>query len=175
VAAQTLLADVPLARFLAEPLVPTRARCVYANRFRSEGKEIYTLYNGTGHTFYGDVLSSELPPDHHVFDLLSCEEAEVHQGDGPALVRLFLARDDVACLAILPRRIAVSRVEGRLDVRAGGCGADCRVDLCDGEGNVLASAPLEQDRAALPLESSAGEPACVKLHRHGLLVDAVSL
>jgi hypothetical protein len=36
-----------------EPLVPTAARFVYANRFRSGEKLLYTLYNATGHTFAG--------------------------------------------------------------------------------------------------------------------------
>ena len=62
---------------------------------RSEGKEIYTLYNGTGHTFYGDVLARELPSDQHVVDLLRGEEAEVDQQGGPARMRLFLPREEV--------------------------------------------------------------------------------
>ena len=45
------------------PLAPTLAPGIYAHWFRSEGKEIYTVYNGTGHTFHGLALSVELPPD----------------------------------------------------------------------------------------------------------------
>ncbi|HUT89048.1 MAG TPA: DUF6259 domain-containing protein [Thermoguttaceae bacterium] len=158
-----------------QPLVPTLARCVYANRFRCEGKEIYTLYNGTGHTFYGDVLGKELPPDQHVVDLLRREEAEVDQQGGPALVRMFLPREEVACLAVLPRRISVARDGDRLNVEVSGRVEDCRVNLCDASGKVLASAPVEDDRAAIVLDRPAGEPACVKLCRNNLLLDVAAL
>ena len=155
------------------PLVPTEARCVYANRFRSEGKEIYTIYNGTGHTFYGDVLAKTLPPDHHIVDLLRCEEVGADSGGGPTRVRLFLSREDVTCLAVLPRRISVVREGDRLNVEVNGRVEDSRVSLCDRVGNVIGSAAVEDRRAALAIDESTGKPACVKLCRNDLLLDVL--
>ncbi|MFH1921992.1 MAG: hypothetical protein ABIP48_19170 [Planctomycetota bacterium] len=157
------------------PLVPTEARLVYANRFRSEGKEIYTLYNGTGHTFFGEVLARELARDQHIVDLLRCEEAEVKQRGSLAHVRLFLPHEDVACLAVLPRRIAMTIEGERFNVRVSGAAEDCRVKLCDRSGNVLQSAPVEEGRAVLVASESAGEPAGVKLCRENLLLDVAAV
>ena len=156
------------------PLVPTLSRGVYANSFRGEGKEIYTLYNGTGHTFHGLALSVELPPDRHIFDLLRCEDADTEQADGQQRVRLFLPRDDVACLAVLPRKLAVTTAGDRLEVRADGADADSRVALCDRDGKPIASAALTDGKAELPLGAADSQRACVKLYRADRLLDAAA-
>jgi len=155
--------------------VPTEARAVYANRFRSEGKEIYTVYNGTGHTFFGDVLVRELSPDEHMVDLLRFEEVRADPAGGPIRARLFLARDDVTCLAVLPRRISIAREGDRLTVEVSDPVDQGRVNLCDTSGGVLASAVVKDRRATLAIDASAGKPACVKLCRDGLLLDIVPL
>lgn len=86
-----------------EPLVPTLARHVYANRFSAAGKTIYTLYNATGHTFYGPVLRIPCAEDEHIIDLLNGTEADWSPEDGHAVIRAFLARDDVAAVARVRR------------------------------------------------------------------------
>jgi hypothetical protein len=82
------------------PLVPTLARFVYANRFRTEGKTLYTLYNATGHTFAGPVLRVPLGKDQQVTDLLGGAQLSVKRHDATATVSLYLPRDSAACLLV---------------------------------------------------------------------------
>ena len=70
-----------------EPMVPTVARRVYANRFQAGDKTFYTLLNATGHSFAGPVLATRVRPDEHVFDLLRGRAAELHRGRQRAEVR----------------------------------------------------------------------------------------
>jgi hypothetical protein len=86
------------------PLVPTLAPRVYANRFRAGDRTIYTLYNATGHTVAGPVLRLELKPGEHVYDLFGNREAECRVEGGKTTVRMFLHRDQVACLLCGPGR-----------------------------------------------------------------------
>lgn len=156
------------------PLAPTLERCLYANWYRGEDKEIYLLYNGTGHTYYGAALAIDLPADRHVFDLLQHKEPEVEEIAGRRQVRLFLARDDVACLAILPRRLSVSAAGDRLQIRVVDATTDSRVVLCDHEGKEIASSPLIDGQAEIPRGPASRQQGCIKLLEGGRLVDAVS-
>jgi hypothetical protein len=81
-----------------EPLVPTLVKYVYANRFANGGKTIYTVYNASGHTVDAPILPVKLPPTHRAVDLLTGEALEVEDG----AIRLYLSRDDVACIGVLP-------------------------------------------------------------------------
>jgi len=81
-----------------EPLIPTLALGVYANRFRCPGKTIYTLYNATGHTFHGPALDIKLDPGDHVLDLVTCQPPAVRMNGNRATITLYLPRDHVACL-----------------------------------------------------------------------------
>ena len=84
-----------------EPLIPTLAKYVYANQFDRENEVVYTLYNGTGHSFHGDVLTLEVRPGDRVVDLLRDEAADVQQEGDKVTVRVFLERDDVGCVAVV--------------------------------------------------------------------------
>jgi len=86
-----------------EALVPTLMQYVYANRFHAGERTIYTLYNATGHTVDGPVLRVEPSPKQRVVDLLADEPAQVVRTDAGSAVRAYLSRDDVACIAILPK------------------------------------------------------------------------
>jgi hypothetical protein len=148
------------------PLLPTLAPFVYANRFAGAGKTMWHLYNATGHTFEGEALRlSALPAGAHVIELLTVQELPVVNG----VVSLYLERDDVACVAILPRVLQP--------------GANGQVKIADGKGGqlVLVSAKgetlLTQDAkgAAATLDLSklpeGGVPVGVKLLRGGQMVD----
>jgi len=76
---------------------------------------------------------------------------------------------------VVPRRLSIAREGDRLSVEVNGCAEGCRVSLCDRAGNVLASTPVEDQRASLAIGGSAGEPACVKLYRNDLLLDVAPL
>jgi len=159
-------------------LVPTRAKYVYANRFSAPQKTLWTVYNATGHTFAGEVLAVPLLPDTHCFDLLRCREADVRTCGGEAVVHLFLARDDVTCLALLPKRLSVNRTEDAIEVTVRGAAAGRTVNLCDAEGQAVLTAPVIGGTARFaPAALPAGSPppSCVRLHVDGRLVDAADI
>jgi len=160
-----------------EPLIPTLARYVYAHRFSGGGKTIYHLYNATGHTFDGEALAVTLKPGEHLFDLLNGQECEVvKQGREPA-VRLYLPRDEVACIAKLTKRLAVTRKGRALQVEAKSLPGPCRLVISDRRGRELLSQEAKAGRNGLdlaPLPAEA-QPAGVKLLGDGLLLDVAAV
>jgi hypothetical protein len=156
------------------PLVPTRAKHVYANRFSVPGKTVWTIYNATGHSFVGEVLAVDLDPEQHAVDLLRCREADIRTIDSEQVVHLFLARDDVTCLAVLPKRISVTRAGDAIETTIRGAAAGQTVNLCDAAGQPIVTAPAANNSARFALsELPAGSPSpsCVKLYENGRLVD----
>ena len=159
------------------PLIPTLASRVYANRFRGEGKTFYTLYNATGHTFAGAALRVPVDEGKHLFDMLRCADADWKAAEGGAEVSLFLERDDVACLAVLPARLTAKRTGDIVEVAARQARRNWRLCLCDKDGEPLATAPSPRaasfDLAALPKGSPL--PACIKLLAGTRLVDVAAV
>jgi len=153
-----------------EPLVPTLAQGVYANRFGVGEKTIYTLYNATGHTFHGPVLQLDLEPREHVVELLSGRAVE------GGVVSLYLERDDVACLIKLPSRMKVQSTATTIDVTVHTPNPAWQVALCDADGQPLVSRPAGSGSVQLNLTElpKGGKPvACVKLLDGKRLVDVV--
>jgi hypothetical protein len=160
-----------------EALAPSLAKHVYVNRFSAGQKTLYHVYNATGHTFEGSVLAIALRSQEHLFDMLSCREAQVESVGGDRTVRLYLGRGDVACLAQLPRRLQVRRDGPSLVVDAKLPPGACQLTVCDATGAELLSQSAGPRRHAFPL-SELGEgttPACVKLLRGSLLLDVVAV
>jgi hypothetical protein len=83
-----------------EPLVPTLMPLVYANRFDSGKKTLWTLYNATGHTVDGPVLEVDIPKGQRLVELLSGEEL-AKGATGKQRISLYLPRGGVACIARL--------------------------------------------------------------------------
>ena len=82
--------------------MPTLKPFVYANRFGSGKKTLWTLYNATGHTVDGPVLEMDVAKGQRVVELLSGRELSVSAG-GKQNVSLYLPRNGVACVARVPR------------------------------------------------------------------------
>jgi hypothetical protein len=82
-----------------EPLVPTLMPLVYANRFGSGKKTLWTLYNATGHTVDAPLIRVDVSRGQHVVDLLTGEELSTQGG-----IKLWLPRNGVACIACLPKQ-----------------------------------------------------------------------
>jgi hypothetical protein len=83
-----------------EPLVPTLMPLVYANRFGSGKKTLWTLYNATGHTVDGPVLEVDVAKGQRLVELLSGVEL-AKGGTGKQRISLYLPRGGVACVARL--------------------------------------------------------------------------
>lgn len=155
----------------SQPLVPTLARFVYANRFESGEKLVLTLFNATGHSFEGPTISIDAPPGTHVFDLLSNREADAAGGS----IRLFMPRDDVACIARLPDIIRSTRDRDgiRLDLSKNPGGSIVR--LCDSNGKTLEDMPITGNAVTLVPNEKTAKATCAKLIRDGILLDAEPL
>lgn len=165
------------ASFDCEPLIPTLARLVYANRFSANGKTLYHLYNATGYTFDGPALAVPLGADEHLFDLLNCRPAEVEQAGEERHVRVYLPRDETACIARFTRRLSLAREGDTLRVTVTDLPEGAQVAICDAQGEALLTVDAEAatvalDLSALPEGKAAG---CVKLLSEGLLVDVAVL
>ena len=147
---------------------------MYANRFRGRGKTLYTVCNATGFTFAGPVLELDVGRDEHVFDLTRSREADLRPADGrPARVHLFLPRDGVACLAVLPKVLEIGREDEAIVVRAKEGARAGEVRLCDATGKPLAvrsaAETVRFEPGTWPKDAA---PACIKLMADGRLVDA---
>ncbi|MEN6497171.1 MAG: DUF6259 domain-containing protein [Thermoguttaceae bacterium] len=157
-----------------EPLVPTLVPHVYANRFHGGEKTIYTLYNATGHTFYGPALRLDVQPGEHVVELLSGREVERTATAEGSVVSLYLERDNVACLVKLPIRMTVKRAGNVVDVTVRDPNPAWQVTLCDADGQPLVSRPAGNGSVQLNLaeQPKGAKPAvCVKLLDGKRLVD----
>ncbi len=159
-------------------VTPGNAQYVYVNRFSGDGKTFYHLYNATGHTFEGEALAVELAAGEHLFDMLACTEVEpIARADGLAGVRLYLARDDVGCVAQLTRRLTVTHARDALQVQVELPEGECALVVANTDGEVQASQAAQEgantiDLSGLPEDA---RPACVKLLRDGQLVDIAAL
>ncbi|NLX95365.1 MAG: hypothetical protein GXY83_04245 [Rhodopirellula sp.] len=159
-----------------EPLIPTAAQYVYANRFQHGEKTIFTLYNATGHTFSGPALPIQLKQDEHVFDLLRSIEVECPPVADGVVVEALLAQDDVGCLVRLPKRLTVARNGDAVRATVTGAASDAQVSLCDANGESLLGKPLaESAEFSLKELPKGAKPVCVKLLADGQLIDIAAL
>jgi hypothetical protein len=158
------------------PLSPTLVPFIYANRFTGAGKTLYHLYNATGHTFEGEVLRvSASLRDAHVVELLTGQELPFANGK----VSLYLGRDDVACVAILPTVLKVGPAQGQPPNGP----FTFPVQIKDGKGGTLV-AVNDKAESVFTVEVSGGAATLdnarlsgtigLKLLRSGQLVDAVA-
>jgi len=163
------------------PLIamPGRAQYIYVNRFGAGPKTLYHLYNATGHTFDGPALTVTLQPHEHVFDLLQGRELAANDGDrpAPAELRVYLPRDEVACLAQLPRQLRIGRTAGTLQIDASAVASDCQLVVAGADGQRLLTQDAKPGRTELDLGQfrEAAAPCCVKLLCRELLVDAAAI
>jgi len=99
------------------------------------------------------------------------------RADGLAGVRVHLPRDDVACVAQLTRRLAVTRAGDAVGVQADLPEGECTLVVANADGEVLVAQAAQAgantiELSALPEDA---RPACVKLLRDGQLVDIAAL
>jgi len=159
-----------------EALVPTLAARLYANRFSGAGKTFVHLYNATGHTQAGPLIALDLRPGQHAVEMLACEPVRLAPRGAAQAANLWLERDNVACIAILPLLLRnVRREAGALTLSLDGNAATgTTLALAAVDGTVLATQPAGAGTnrlglAALPAD--AAPAACVKLLKDGTLLD----
>lgn len=159
-----------------EALVPTLVPRLYANRFSAPGKTFLHLYNATGHTQAGPALEVDVQPGQHAVELLTCEPVRLTPHGATHAATLWLERDKVACVAVLP--VLLRDVRREADALtfslAGSAAAGATLALAATDGTMLCTQPAAAgenrlDLAALPADSA--PPACVKLLKDGTLLD----
>lgn len=154
-----------------EPLVPTLKTLVYANRFGSGAKTLWTLYNATGHTVNEPLLAVDVRDGQHVVDLLGGEELST-QTPGPLRVSRWLPRGGVACIVRLPRLIALAKDGDSLSTTLKSTGSHYHLVVCSNAGETLLSVPASANKINLDLkEAKDKKPRCVKLLRDNTLLD----
>ena len=161
----------------AEPLTPTCARHVYANRFTSKDrhKEIITLFNDTGEDFEGCVLARMPREGWHAFDLFGGKEIDtVCEGGAPGL-RLSIAKDSVGCLAILPKNLDVVRAGEQIRIALRETVADPRFVVCSTGGDALKTYIPESAEVKVDAQELSGRAVVVKCFSGRRLVDAAVL
>lgn len=160
-----------------EPLIATLADHVYANRFRQGEKTIYALYNATGHSFAGPVLSIDLADGEHLFDLLRGAEADCRPTADGFILHAFLGQDDVACFVRLPKRLTVERAGETVQVSVAGVQDGWQLSLCGADGHPLATEPAGTGVVSFQLSQLPRNavPVYAKLFADAELIDATAL
>jgi hypothetical protein len=161
-----------------EALVPTLVPRLYANRFRSGATTVTHLYNAMGYTWAGPALALDLKPGQHAVDLLSGAALRLLPHAAGQAVDLWLERDDVACIAVLPERLRALRLVGSsLSVQLDGAPTGSVLALAAADGTVLLRQPAEPGENRLDLSRITAEltPICLKLLSGGTLEDACPL
>jgi len=165
-----------------EPLIPTLAKYLYANEFRGGDKTFYLLYNAMGHSYAGRALRLAIPEGHHAVELVrpGVPLSVTAASNGKASeIELFVPRDDVAALAVLPALLDLDRDGSKLEVSLANGAPTGKAVLCDADGKLLAehaiatATPWKCDLAAAGLK--AGGVGLVKLLVNGRLLDALPL
>lgn len=151
-------------------LLPTLQPYLYCNRFGSGAKTLYHLYNAIGHTFEGAALGVPVKADQHAVELLTCQELPVADGR----IRVYLGRDDVACVAVLPKLIAAAKQRQNLQVTLKAAQEGDRLIVADVTGKQLLAQDARGGQQTLDV-SKLEKPACVKLLRGGQLLDAAQM
>ena len=160
-------------------LIPTLARQVYANKFSARGKTIVFLYNGCPFTVDGPVLRVAPRPDRHFVELLKCRElAPVPIGNNRYAIHLKLRREDVACVAELPKLLTIRKSgSGRIGVSVSEKARkfhDLRFVLAAKEGEKIAQMRAQVGVNTLVTEAHDEiRPACVKLFSGVEVLDVV--
>jgi len=148
-----------------QPFIPTLARYVYANRFAAPTKIVYHLYNASGHTVSGPLIEVNLKPSEHLFDVLrGCEVAPQRIGS-KTVISAYLPRDEILCVAQLPRLLRLSRAGSNLVVVADNPPQAAQLSVCAADGKRLATQPARAGRNSFDLAALPGDarPVCVKL------------
>jgi hypothetical protein len=120
-----------------------------------------------------------LEPNEHVFDLFNCREVAANEAvsPAPAEVRIYLPRDDVACLARLPRHLQVKRDGATLHIDNKWPASDSKLVVAGASGERLLTQEAKPGRNEIALGQlrEAAKPCCVKLLCHDLLLDATAI
>ena len=123
-----------------EPLVDTVCDGVYANRFTSGRKRIWTLFNAAGHTVDRPLLKPQGDGDVHYVELTTGRELALQDG----LLSCRLRPQSTIAIAEYPRLISLK--DGKLQAKEMPAGAKLVASDADGRKNVelVPGAPLPE-------------------------------
>ena len=123
-----------------EPLVDTVCDGVYANRFTSGRKRIWTLFNAAGHTVDRPLLKPQGDGDVHYVELTTGRELALRDG----LLSCRLRPQSAIAIAEYPRLISLK--DGKLQAKEMPAGAKLVASDADGRKNVelVPGAPLPE-------------------------------
>jgi hypothetical protein len=95
-----------------EPLVPTLAVGVYANRFSLGSRQVYTFWNQSRSDAHGRLVAIPGKTGRRFVDLLSGLELKTSRSGGADELELALPADEAAIVGIFPRTIHATPTAG---------------------------------------------------------------
>jgi len=111
---------VAFASLHPEPLIPTEREGVYANRFPTESKTVYTVYNRLDETASGVLLTVPHRKGYHYVELLSGQEVAFEVRGQEAHLSLEVPAQEVVAIAQTATLLEVRRQGDRLTVQVRG-------------------------------------------------------
>jgi len=153
----------------AEPLIPTQAKEVYANRFATNSKQITLFYNASGKVSDAPLMKADAGANMHYFDLLNGEELPAENG----MIKLKMQPDDVAAVARLPRSLKIGHAYGGWTITMTNNVPNASVALCDDKGVIFEQKNFVNGKAYLDAYGTTIK--YIKLFSGKYLVDAMTL
>ena len=153
----------------AEPLIPTLAKEVYANRFTADNKQITLFYNASQVVSDAPLMRADDDKKIHYFDLLNGQELPVTNGT----IQLKMQPDDVAAVARLPRSLKTNQAYGGWTITLINNVPNASVALCDAQGKIFEQKNFVNGKAYLDAYGTTIK--YIKLFSGKYLVDAMEL
>lgn len=164
-----------VATLTPEPIVPASDPKLLANRFGTDRKVLYTLYNTSDRALTGGVSEPPPWPDGHYVELLN-DEPVAQTGAG--LPELTVPAGDVAALAFYPVLLRAEERDGRFALSLP-AGAGDAVTVCEETDDSWFHAPrgksvtlpVKDGKSEYTLRNRAAKKVIFKLLNDGYLVD----
>lgn len=162
-----------------EPMVATEHEGLFANRFPSARKVLYTLYNTSSQELAGPVLSVTVPTWRegvHYVELRSGEEIKFVPKEKRHVLQMRIGAGEVVCVAQLPRLLKAVAGAGAVEVMVPSSSSAQVLACSDPESGaeVRQVIPPLGDHAQVRVPAGA-KRLLVRLLRDGYLVDALTL
>jgi hypothetical protein len=125
-----------------EPLIPTSAPRLHANRFPIDGKRVVHVFNASSDPYEGPLYGERLDTDWHVVDWLGRRELQLTSDErGGQTIYGRVGGHEVLCVAAFRRLLQPSLEEGLVRLRGSGPPGDLALHALDGAGRDVVVEP----------------------------------
>jgi len=112
-----------------EPLVETKLKKVLANKFRTDTKTLYTIYNKTDAVIDAEILEVEPHIGYHWVEMMYDNEIAVRQElmRTKDVLAMKIGANDVVCAVKFPKTISVEIKQDKLEIRLNNAPAEAKL------------------------------------------------